>query len=54
MRNFFWEGYAGGKINDLVNWSKVSSPIKDGDLGLGGIKIHNTALLAEQWRFSKE
>ncbi|KAA0059964.1 hypothetical protein E5676_scaffold194G00030 [Cucumis melo var. makuwa] len=29
MWNFFWEGYAGSKINHLVNWNKVSSPLKN-------------------------
>ncbi|TYK21876.1 hypothetical protein E5676_scaffold494G00090 [Cucumis melo var. makuwa] len=55
MRNFFREGHADSKINQLVNWNKVSSLPKDGGLGLGGIKIHNTALLAKWgWRYSKE
>ena len=43
MRNFFWEGHAGSKINHLANWNKVSSPLEDKGFGLGGIKIHNTA-----------
>ena len=47
MRNFFWEGFAGGKINHLVKWSLVSLPSKDGGLGLGGIKTQNSALFAK-------
>ena len=55
MRNFFWEGFAGGKINHLVKWSLVSLPFKDGGLGVGGIKTQNSALLAKWgWRYSKE
>ncbi|KAA0062490.1 cbl-interacting serinethreonine-protein kinase 9 [Cucumis melo var. makuwa] len=55
MRNFFWEGHAGSKISHLDKWNKASTPLKDGVFGLGGIKIHNTALLAK-WgrRFSNE
>ena len=55
MRNFFWEGFAGGKINHLVKWSLVSLPLKDRGLGLGGVKTQNSALLAKWgWRYSKE
>ena len=55
MPKFFWKGHAGSKINHLVKWNKVSSPLKDEGLGLGGIKIHNIALLDKWgWRFSKE
>ena len=53
MRNFVWEGHAGSKINHLVKWNKASTTLKVGSLG--GIKIHNTFLLAKWgWRFSKE
>ena len=55
MRNFFWKGFAGGKINYLVKWSLVSLPLKDVGLSLGGIKIQNSALLSKWgWRYSKE
>ena len=55
MWNFFWEGFAGGKINHLVKWSLVSLPLKDGGFGLGGIKTQNSALLVKWgWRYSKE
>lgn len=55
MRNFFWEGQSGSKINHLVNWKKVILSQLDGGLGLGGIKIQNTALLAKWgWRFLVE
>ena len=55
IQNFFWESHAGSKINHLVKWNKASAPLKDGGFGLGGIKNHNTTLLAKcGWRFSKE
>ena len=55
MQNFFWEGHASSKIDHLVNWNEVSSPLKDGGLSLGGIKIHNTALLTKwDWSYSKK
>ena len=38
MRNFFWERFAGGKINPLVKWSLVSLLLKDGGLGLVALK----------------
>ncbi|TYJ99950.1 tryptophan--tRNA ligase [Cucumis melo var. makuwa] len=46
-RNFFWEGNSGSKLNYLVKWNLVSFPLKGGVLGLGGLKIHNSALLAK-------
>ncbi|TYK03823.1 hypothetical protein E5676_scaffold347G00140 [Cucumis melo var. makuwa] len=46
MRNFFWKDLL-VEINHPVKWSLVSLPLKDGGLGLGGIEIHNLALLAK-------
>lgn len=46
-RNFFWEGNSGSKLNYLVKWNLVSFPLKGGVLGLGCLKIHNSALLAK-------
>ena len=47
MRNFLWEVHSGSKINHLATWNKVTLSQLDGGLGLGGIKIQNTALLAK-------
>ena len=52
-RNFFWEGFSGSKLNHLVKWNLVSLLLKGGVLGLGGLKTHNSALLAKWgWRFA--
>ena len=44
MRNFFWEGHKGGKINHLVNWEQTIKDINDGGLGIGSIQTRNLAL----------
>lgn len=38
LRNFFWEGHNGSKINQLVKWETVHKSIADGGLGLGSFK----------------
>lgn len=50
MRNFFWEGHNGGKMNHLVKWELVTRSQEDGGLGLHGLRNRNSALLAK-WGF---
>lgn len=47
MKNFFWEGHKGGKINHLVKWEVVTRAQEDGGLGLGGQRVRNLAWLAK-------
>ena len=55
MKNFFWEGNKGGKINHLVKWELVNKAQEDGGLGFGGLRVRNLALLAKWgWRLTKE
>lgn len=55
MRNFFWEGHKGSKINHLVKWNLVIKPRIDEGLGFGGLKAKNLALLAKWgWRYLNE
>jgi len=55
MRNFFWEGNKGGKLNHLVKWDAVIKSYKDGGLSLGKLKHKNQSLLSKWgWHFSKE
>lgn len=55
MRNFFWEGHKGSKINHLVKWSHVTRAQVDGGLSLGGLKVKNLALPAKWgWWFFNE
>lgn len=55
MRNFFWEGHKGGKINHLVKWKLITGNQSDGGLGIRNLRAKNAALLAKWgWRFMKE
>lgn len=55
LRNFFWEGHNGSKINQLVKWETVNKSIADGGLGLGSFKAKNLALLAKWgWQYMEE
>lgn len=55
MRNLFWEGHKGGKLNHLVKQEIVKRAQEDGGLGLGDLKSRNLALLAKWgWRFFNE
>ena len=55
MRNFFWEGHKGGKLNHLVKWDLTTKTQSEGGLGFGSLKSKNMALLAKWgWRFMKE
>ena len=55
MRNFFWEGHKGGKLNHLAKWELVTKDLKDGGLGLGNVRSKNVALLSKWgWRFTRE
>ncbi|TYK09922.1 uncharacterized protein E5676_scaffold16G00380 [Cucumis melo var. makuwa] len=51
LRNFFWEGQKGSKINHLVGWETVTRDLVDG----GGYKARNMALLVKWgWRYLEE
>ena len=55
MRNFFWEGHKGGKLNHLVKWEKVTKDQKDGGLDFGSLKTSNLALLSRWgWWYLKD
>ena len=55
MRNFFWEGHKGSKINHLLKWNLVTRSQSEGGLGFGGLKSKNVALLAKcGWRYFSE
>lgn len=55
LRNFFWKGHKGSKVNHLVKWKFVSKALKDGGLGLDNLKNRNTVLLFKwNWRFLKK
>ena len=47
MRNFFWEGHKGGKVNHLGKWEFVTQTQADGGLCIGGLRTKNIALLAK-------
>ncbi|TYK06564.1 hypothetical protein E5676_scaffold453G00250 [Cucumis melo var. makuwa] len=48
LRNCFWEGHSGSRINHLVKWGRVT-------LGLKGLSNKNTTLLAKWgWIFIEE
>lgn len=54
IRNFFWEGRKGGKLNHLVKWEQTIEGYQDGGLGYGCLKTRNLALLAKWgWRYLK-
>ena len=38
LRNFFWEGNKGSKLNHLVKWNMVIRALSKGGLGFGGLK----------------
>lgn len=47
LRNFFWEGHEGSKLNCHVNCKMVNKSSLDVGLDLGDLKIKNLALLAK-------
>ena len=55
MRNFFWEGHKGSKINHLAKWELVTKQQSEGGLDFGGLRAKNLALLAKWgWRYMDE
>ncbi|GJZ21244.1 putative RNA-directed DNA polymerase, eukaryota, reverse transcriptase zinc-binding domain protein [Tanacetum coccineum] len=54
-RNFFWGGCGDEKKIAWIAWEKVISPLDQGGLGIGSLKICNQALLSKWWwRFLTE
>lgn len=47
MRNFFWEGHEGNKMNHLAKWKLVTNSQLDGGLEIGDLRRKNLALLAK-------
>lgn len=55
LKDFFWEGNKGSRINHLAKWDLVSRSLMDGGLGFDDIKVWNVALLAKWgWRYFYE
>ena len=55
QRDFLWTGIRDDCKFHLVNWSKVSRPVKNGGLGIRCLKRFNSALLAKWlWRYGVE
>jgi hypothetical protein len=46
-RDFLWGGLGDEFKYQLVNWSKVCSPITEGGLGIRNLRIFNKALLGK-------
>lgn len=52
MRNFFWEGHNGSRINHLVKWNPVTQYLADEGLSIGGLRAKNFAILAKwEWKY---
>ncbi|GJT88766.1 hypothetical protein Tco_1070483 [Tanacetum coccineum] len=54
-RIFFWGGSPDEKKIAWVSWEKVISPLNQGGIGIGSLKVSNHSLLAKWWwRFHAE
>ncbi|KAM0042665.1 putative RNA-directed DNA polymerase [Helianthus debilis subsp. tardiflorus] len=55
MKRFFWVGYEEVRKIHWVSWDVVSTPKKEGGLGVSKLKDVNVALLAKwAWRYKNE